>query len=215
MRLRSIAFIALGVAAFAAMQAGAQQLYRWVDKNGKINYTQDPPPRDAAKSVQQRRLNSSAPPEGSQQIPFAVKQAMETFPVTLYTAKDCSQACNEARALLNKRGVPFREISVSDEASFAVLKKMTGDTRVPVMQVGRQSEKGFEENAYNSALDSAGYPRSSGFTGKPPALPSPKPQAKPAAPIPTETPPKTVGSSPATPATQAVAPNPNQASPAK
>ncbi len=205
----AIGVTAIGVTALTSTQASAQQLYRWVDKNGKINYTQDPPPRDAAKSVQQRRLNSNAPPEGSQQIPFAVKQAMENFPVTLHTSTDCSQGCNEARALLNKRGVPFREISVSDEASFAVLKKMTGDTRVPVMQVGRLSEKGFEEIAYHGALDSAGYPRSSVFTGNPPALPSPKPQAKPAVPISTETPPQTVNSPPGTPATQAVAPNAN------
>jgi glutaredoxin len=180
MHMRLIATIALGVAAIASMQAGAQQLYRWVDKNGKVNYTQEPPPKDAAKSVQQRRLNSGQA-DNAPQMPFAVRQAVENFPVTLYTSTECASGCNEARALLNKRGVPFREFSVTDEATLATLKKLTGDTRVPVMQVGRQAEKGFQEQAYNSALDNAGYPRTSSFVGKPPALPSPKPQATPPA----------------------------------
>lgn len=173
--------IAMGFTAVTLTQAGAQQMYRWVDKQGKVHYTQTPPPRDAAKSVEQRRLSSGAPPDGSSQMPFAVRQAVQNFPVSLYTAPDCQQACTEARNLLNKRGVPFREISVTDEASSDGLKKVTGDARVPVMLIGRSMEKGFEEGAYNAALDAAGYPRTSAFTGKPPALPAPKPATKPAA----------------------------------
>lgn len=202
MRLRLISVIALGVVAMASVQAGAQQLYRWVDKSGKINYTQDPPPKDAAKSVQQRRLNSSQP-DNSPQMPFAVRQAVENFPVTLYTSSDCKNGCNEARTLLNQRGVPFREFSVTDEASLAMLKKLTGDTSVPVLQIGRQSEKGFQENAYNSALDNAGYPRTSSFVGKPPALPSPKPQTKPPAQSPAEAAQAAAEAPVSSPATQA------------
>jgi glutaredoxin len=202
MRMRLISVIALGIVAMASIQAGAQQLYRWVDKNGKINYTQDPPPKDAAKSVQQRRLNSSQP-DNSPQMPFAVRQAVENFPVTLYTSSDCKNGCNEARALLNQRGVPFREFSVTDEASLAMLKKLTGDTSVPVLQIGRESEKGFQENAYNSALDNAGYPRTSSFVGKPPTLPSQKPQTKPPAQPPAEAA-QAAGEAPvSSPATQA------------
>ena len=176
MLARSAMIFALGVAAFASMQTGAQQMYRWVDKDGKVHYTQNPPPRDAAKSVQQRRLNPSGPSDSGEQMPYTVRRAVENFPVTLFTSPDCPQGCNEARALLSKRGVPYREISVTDLASKDTLQKMTGDTKVPSMLVGRSVEKGFEESAFNGALDSAGYPRSSLFVGKPPALPGPKPQ---------------------------------------
>ena len=180
MRALMAIIVALGVAAIASTQAGAQQMYRWVDKDGKVHYTQNPPPRDAAKSVQQRRLNPGGPADGSEQMPFAVRQAVANFPVTLFTSPDCPRGCAEARALLAKRGVPYREISVSDEASVETLKKLTGDTRVPAMQVGRTVEKGFEEAAFNNALDSAGYPQTSLFVGKPPVLSSPKPPPKPA-----------------------------------
>ena len=161
MRAHFAIIAALGVAAIASTQAGAQQMYRWVDNDGKIHYTQNPPPRDAAKSVQQRRLNPGGPPAGSEQMPFAVRQAVENFPVTLFTSPDCPRGCTEARALLARRGVPFQEISVTDNASKDSLQKMTGDTQVPSMLVGRTVEKGFEEGAFNNTLDSAGYPRTS------------------------------------------------------
>ncbi len=205
MRARLAIAVALGVVAIASTHAGAQQMYRWVDKDGRVHYTQNPPPRNAAKSVEQRRLNPGGPPEGSQQVPFAVRQAMSNFPVTLYTSPDCPRGCNEARDLLLKRGVPYREISVADEASRDGLKKATGDTRVPVMMVGRNLESGFEETAFNNALDSAGYPRTSLFVGKPPVIASPKP--KPPAPA------ASADAAPGAPAEQAAAPDAPQANP--
>ncbi len=181
MQMRLIATIALGVAAIVSFHASAQQLYRWVDKNGKINYTQDPPPRDAAKSVQQQRLKSSGSAEGSQQMPFAVRQAVDNFPVSLYTSPECPQGCKEARDLLVNRGVPYREISVSDNAAIESLKKVTGNSQVPVLLVGRAMEVGFAAGRYNAALDQAGYPVTSQFAGKPPMLPPLNSKEKPAA----------------------------------
>jgi regulator of protease activity HflC (stomatin/prohibitin superfamily) len=42
---------------FVALDAGAQ-LYRWVDKDGRVQYTDTPPPPDA-KGTQQLRLNTA------------------------------------------------------------------------------------------------------------------------------------------------------------
>ena len=181
MWMRLIAIIALGAAAIASLHANAQQLYRWVDKNGKINYTQEPPPRDAAKSVQQQRLKSSGPAEGSQQMPFAVRQAVDNFPVTLYTSPECTQGCKEARDLLANRGVPYREVSIADNAAIEDLKKVTGNAQVPALLVGRAMEVGFAAGKYNAALDQAGYPATSQFSGKPPMLPPLNAKGKPAA----------------------------------
>lgn len=205
-RARLSLFVALGVMIFASASADAQQMYRWVDKDGRVHYTQNPPPRDAAKSIEQRRLNPVRPPDGSEPMPFSVRQAVENFPVTLYTSPDCARGCTEARALLAKRGIPYREVSITDPASRDVLQKATGDTQVPSMLVGRTVEKGFEEGSFNSILDTAGYPRTSMFTGKPPAFPAPKPQAKPAPTAPAEPPQSAAEGTPDSPAAQAGAP---------
>jgi glutaredoxin len=179
MRVRgNLALAALGIAV-AAAAVDAQQLYRWVDKDGRVHYSQQPPPRDSAKSVEQRKIGGSV--VESAQVPFAVQQAVKNYPVTLYTSPGCKQGCVEARELLSKRGVPHREISVEDPSSIDGLQKATGDNKVPAITIGSAVQRGYEPEALNSALDTAGYPRTSAFNGKPPPpLPAtpPKPPGK-------------------------------------
>ncbi len=157
------ALVALGVAALSS--SWAQQMYRWVDKEGHVHYTQQPPARDAAKSVEQKKLGGGNVVEG--QTPFALQQAMQKYPVVLYTSPGCKEGCSEARALLSKRGIPYREVSVSDQQTNDQLRKSTGDNKVPALMVGTLVQKGFQPEALHSALDTAGYPRSPVFPGKP------------------------------------------------
>ncbi|MBS0423828.1 MAG: DUF4124 domain-containing protein [Proteobacteria bacterium] len=42
------------------------QIYKWVDKNGKTQYTDQPPPPGAAKEEQRLHINKSAPGSGNQ-----------------------------------------------------------------------------------------------------------------------------------------------------
>jgi glutaredoxin len=155
---RGLAGIAL-IALLAAATAQAQSLYRWVDKDGKVTYSQSPPPSGAAKSVQQKNLSSSV--VESTTLPYAAQVAARNFPVTLYASRDCGPTCEEARASLQKRGIPFREISVSDDKGFEALKKLTGGkTQVPVVQIGSRTLQGYEAASWKSALDEVGYPAS-------------------------------------------------------
>jgi glutaredoxin len=140
---------------FAA--SAAAQMYRWVDKDGKVHYTDTPPPAAAAKSVQSRTASPSVV-ESSQQ-PYSVQQAVKNFPVVLYTHADCKEPCADGRTLLASRGVPFREIAVVDEKTQDELKRATGDTQVPVLMVGKQPSRGYESGMWNAALDAAGYPK--------------------------------------------------------
>lgn len=165
-----------------ATAATAQTMYRWVDKDGRVHYSQQPPPRDAAKKVEERRLGSAPEPAKGAvagQVPFALQRAMTNFPVILYTSPSCKSGCPEARELLRKRGVPFREVSVNDDTTNAVLKRETGDNKVPAVTIGRSRQVGFEEGAWNSELDTAGYPRTPIATGPLPVPPEPEGLAKP------------------------------------
>jgi len=122
--------------ALIAVCTPVQAQYRWVDKNGKVQFTDTPPP-PGAKDVRKQR--SYAPSTGdSDAVPFAVARAQKDFPVTLYSSPVCKNPCDMARALLNKRGVPFAEISVWDEASREKLKRVAGETdEVPVLRAKR------------------------------------------------------------------------------
>jgi len=181
----------IGVRSFAAMFAvflagatfvHAQQLYRWTDEKGVVHITDTPPPANA-KNVQRPRADAGAPPEA--QHPYELAQAMKDFPVTLYTAPNCQDPCSRARELLNKRGVPFREIQVTDKESIQELSRLSGSNQVPVLLVGKSVQKGFEQEAFDALLDSARYPRTGLMPArnqaapKPPAAPQPD-AAKPA-----------------------------------
>jgi glutaredoxin len=148
----------IGIALVLALAAGAvaaQQLYRWTDENGRLHVADTPPP-PGAKDVHRWRVTASSAAEGGSE-PYALRQARKQSPVTLYTAPDCDP-CNDARKLLNARGVPFKEVSVT-EKEVNDLVKLSGSASVPVIVVGSATQKGFEESAFHRLLDDAGYPK--------------------------------------------------------
>lgn len=172
--MRSYVFVALLCAAFAA----SAQLYRWTDERGRVHVTDTPPP-PGAKNVQQRSA-SAAPAGAASELPYSVQRAAQTYPVTLFTAPDCGP-CGPARALLNARGVPFREVLVVDEKQAEELKKAVGSLSVPSLRVGSGVQQGFEQGAYHSLLDTAGYPRTGILPPRKQAAPKPPSLAKPPA----------------------------------
>ncbi|TDI80038.1 MAG: glutaredoxin family protein [Betaproteobacteria bacterium] len=137
---------------------GAAEMYRWVDANGKVHYTDTLPPL-TAKSVQKKVLGNQA---GEAQMPYSLQQAMKNFPVTFYNSK-CGEPCINAIELLTNRGIPFSKKNPGNNPADAeALKKVVGgELVVPVLVVGNDILKGFEKGSWNSALDLAGYPKSS------------------------------------------------------
>lgn len=159
--------LSLGISlALAASSVVGQQLYRWVDKNGKVTYSQDPPPAGAAAKVERKQLKSSVVETGG--LPYELQQTTRNFPVTLYTGPDCGDPCKSSRALLTKRGIPFKEVSVADANGIAELKKVSGKEQLPVLIVGRTVATGFTEDQWNSTLDSVGYPKTAPFSARQP-----------------------------------------------
>lgn len=147
-------FIAALLGAYA-VSAGAQ-MYRWTDAAGRVHFTGTPPPA-SAKDVKLQSTPTGTPPNQSPE-PFAVQHARNAFPVKFYSMPGC-EACDEARKLLNARGVPFSEVSVTVAAQIEELKQAVGSNSVPALIVGRSVQKGFEAGAYHGLLDGAGYPK--------------------------------------------------------
>ncbi|MCZ7562606.1 MAG: glutaredoxin family protein [Burkholderiales bacterium] len=179
MSSRTIFIIAVGVALAGAATAAGAQTYRWVDQSGRIHYSDTPPPPQAARQVEKRSLQASV--IETSPLPYGLQQAAKANPVTLYTYSGCKEACANARRLLDKRGVPYKEVSVDEAAKREELKRVSGDTNVPVLVVGKIVKQGYEESMYNTALDEAGYPKSSQLLPGQQARQDEKPAPKPAA----------------------------------
>jgi len=152
--MRTLALIV--IMALAISPAAAGKLYKWVDQNGEVHYTDQPPPPEA-KTAEHKKFGDQAT---DAPMPYAVQQAAKNFPVTLYTADQCGDPCSKGSALLAKRGVPFTEKNVHDAALGEELKALNGGKlEVPVMKIGSQVVRGYEEGNWNNVLDAAGYPR--------------------------------------------------------
>jgi glutaredoxin len=158
-------FLAATALAALAAAAAAQQMYRWIDENGRTHITDTPPPPGATivRTTKPGAGSAAAPDKDKEkpnaQVPFSLARAMKEYPVTLYTSPNCTDPCRAARTLLNKRGVPFKEVQVWEDEGNAELKNLSGNTQVPTLKVGASVQSGYEPTAYTSLLDTAGYPR--------------------------------------------------------
>lgn len=167
--------------------AALAQTYRWVDKDGRVHYTDTPPPPASSRSVERISAQSGTVSD-SQPLAFGVQQAVKVNPVKLYTFSGCSAACSEAKALLENRGVPYTEVSVDSPDKREELKRVSGGSNVPVLLVGRTVKQGFEASMYNAALDDGGYPKTSQLLPGQKARQEEKVAAKPAPAAAPETP---------------------------
>jgi glutaredoxin len=149
-----------GAIALAALMSGAcaqeRQVYRYVDAEGRVIYSDRAPP-PSARDVQAKRLGANF--IENSQLPLAAQQALDRFPVTLYTFQ-CGEICQAAEGLLNRRGVPFSTVNVEDAKGAEQLKNLTGELQAPVLQVGdKLIAKGYNEAKWQALLDEAGYPK--------------------------------------------------------
>lgn len=153
--------------------AANAQPYRWIDENGRVQYSDTPPP-PGAKGVQKKQLRDNVSVQGS----YAFDKAMRESPVTLYSHPDCKEPCQIARDTLNKRGIPFKEMVVDDQPKQDELRRVSGGIYVPVLVAGGQVETTISAQAYDRVLDLAGYPRAG--VAKPRAQAAPPPEETPA-----------------------------------
>ncbi|HVE51242.1 MAG TPA: glutaredoxin family protein [Casimicrobiaceae bacterium] len=132
-------------------------VYRYVDAEGRVVYSDRAPGSDA-RDVQRKRVTANT--ISTSEPSLVVQQASERFPVTLFTF-ECGLACDNALALLNRRGVPFETVNVNTAEGQQKLQQVSGDLSAPVLQVGdKLVVKGWNETRWNQTLDQAGYPKS-------------------------------------------------------
>lgn len=188
--MKTLMTVSLGMMLLLSVSAQAE-MYRWVDKAGKVHYTDQPPPPSEAKKVEEKKFGGNLVQGGN--LPYATQQAVKNFPVTLYTG-DCGAGCTSAKTYLSKRGIPYSErLPGKNVADAEAFKKLTKENVIPFLQIGGSTQlKGFDEAAWAAALDQAGYPKTNPF----PAGQQPKPSE----PGKAETPPATTSST--TPAAQ-------------
>jgi len=156
-RTRCIGAVAGAVMGLVATSVLAQGVYRIVGPDGRVSYSDQPPPTGA---VVRPAGNFATSSPGSAQLPFELRQVSSRYPVTLYTSKDCAP-CNSGRNLLNARGVPYLEKTVNTSQDADALKRLSGEVSLPFLTIGGQQIKGYADSEWTQFLDAAGYPKQS------------------------------------------------------
>ena len=157
----SFVFSLVAVTIMAAMPVDAQQVYRWVDATGRVQYSDQPPP-PGTKNVQEKNVGGNSIQNND--LSLVAQDAQKKNPVTMYVS-ECGDSCDAAKAYLNKRGIPHTMVDPTRSLELnKKFKEETGGQVVPVLKVGEKRLSGWNESSWASALDTAGYPKTPPFS---------------------------------------------------
>lgn len=151
----SLGLLACGLLSLPAL---AQGVYRIVGPDGRVTFSDRPPAETEARPAAGNSGASGG--SGGAALPFELRQVSSRYPVTLYTSKECAP-CNSGRNLLNARGIPYTEKTVSTPEDGEALKRLNGDGSLPLLTIGSQQVKGYSDAEWTQYLDAAGYPKQS------------------------------------------------------
>ena len=156
------ALLALAVVAgsLASPVLQAQQVYRIVGPDGKVTFSDRPPPVSASNAKTSEANTSGAGSAVPAGLPYELRQVALKYPVVLYTAENCAP-CGAGRSMLTSRGIPFSERTVTTAGDTEALQRLSGETSLPFLTIGSQQLKGFSDAEWTQFLNAAGYPKSS------------------------------------------------------
>ena len=157
----STAALAVVAAGLLAPAANAQQVYRIVGPDGKVSFSDQPPPATSnAKATTSAGSPGASNGASGSALPYELRQIANKYPVTLYTGENCGP-CASARSLLTGRGIPFTEKTIVSPEDSKALQRLSGDTSLPFATIGGQQLIGFSDAEWTQFLNAAGYPAAS------------------------------------------------------
>ena len=141
----------------AGGMAGAE-IYRWVDENGGVHFSDQAPEGNAGVERHQARPALEVGPgagkqdEGNTNGGKAVPVRKSWPKVELYTTSWCGY-CRQAKEFLTSQGVPFSEYDIEKNTEAARrFKKVNPSGGVPVAVIGGRKLVGYSQRAYAQAL---------------------------------------------------------------
>src|SRR5262245_51547654 len=142
----------------ASAPHGAQTLYKSVDSDGRVVYSDRPPAEGRIeKTITFENLPSSPLPTSTTAYidqlrsagPLAPPAATATTGVVLYSAAWCG-FCKRAKAYLAAKGISYREFDIDSKEGLAAYARAGGGKGVPLLIAGGRRVQGFTPTAYDA-----------------------------------------------------------------
>jgi glutaredoxin len=148
---RIVALLVLSV----CIPASAQQIYRVVGADGRVQYTDKPPAGAKAAAVQPRISSYGGDAVVTGSTP-AVKPAQARPEIRMYATDWCGY-CRKAREYFARNGIRYTELDVEKSEVARLEYRGLGARGVPVIVVGTQRMNGYSEERLAAMLKAAGY----------------------------------------------------------
>ena len=139
-------------ALLACIPASAQQIHRWVDADGRVQYSDKPPPGVKSRPVESRINSYTGAPQVS-----GTAAAGATRPEIKMYATDWCGYCRKARDYFARNRIRYTELDVEKSPAARDEYQRMGARGVPVILVGTQRMNGYSEQRLAQMLKAAGY----------------------------------------------------------
>ena len=133
----------LAMIALSACAGASAEVYRWVDENGTVHFSDSPNGNGGSEQVEIREINSAK----SVEVDRVEREARREQDVVMYSASWCGY-CDQARAYFEDNDIPFEEYDVETSPKGRRDYAEMGGNGVPVILIGDRRMVGFSAERF-------------------------------------------------------------------
>ena len=138
---RNVLLALLYASMLLCVQVASAEVYKWVDEQGQVHYTDRPVGITGGASPVDLPVNTYTAPQ-------ILDSAYGISGVVMYSASWCT-VCRKARKYFRQIGITFTEYDIERSAKGRREYSKLGARGVPVILVGDKRLNGFTEKAFN------------------------------------------------------------------
>lgn len=132
---------------FLPVSADAGEVYKWRDAQGKLHFSDQPPPDQAVEQVRLRSINTIK----ATSVSILEEPLQDTPDVILYSAEWCG-ACRTAKRYFRQKGIAYKEYDVEKSRRGKQDYQRLKGRGVPIILVGKQRMDGFSTGRFEQMM---------------------------------------------------------------
>jgi len=126
------------------------EIYKWVDEQGQVHYSDQKPDDRPVTEVAEDPRSDKGISYGTVEIDTP-KATPKNERVVMLSASWCG-TCKKAKSYFRRNGIPFREYDIENSRHGKRLYEQLGATGVPVILVGKKRMNGFSEAGFERLI---------------------------------------------------------------
>lgn len=149
--MKAIHFLFITLLLLSASQPGFSEIYKWVDQDGKVRFSDKKPQKGNPAETIKLKINTVKVPKiyhNSSADDYASASGSPAHKkVIIYGATWCG-VCKQAKKYFNRQGIPYQEYDVETSAKGRKDFKRLKGKGVPIIFVGKKRMDGFDRSYF-------------------------------------------------------------------